>query len=216
LGKLLIWGASGHALVVADIVRLAGDHEIVGFLDDVRPERAGTSFGGATVLGGREQLGRLRAAGVEFAIIGFGDCQARVACAAVAQAAGFTLARAVHPRASLAADVVLGAGTVVAAGAVVNPASYIGASVIINTSASVDHECAIGDGAHIGPGARLGGRVGVGRGVWVGIGATLADRVRVGDGSIIGAGAVVLRDVPPGVVAFGVPARVVRAVGAGP
>ena len=38
--KLAIWGASNHALVVADIVRLLGDYEIVGFLDSVNPERA--------------------------------------------------------------------------------------------------------------------------------------------------------------------------------
>src|SRR5437667_3209268 len=54
--KLVIWGASGHALVVADAVRLSGEYEIVGFIDDVNPERAGAQFGGATILGAREQL----------------------------------------------------------------------------------------------------------------------------------------------------------------
>jgi PglD N-terminal domain len=40
--KIVIWGAGGHALVVADIIRLRDDYELVGFLDDVNPERAGT------------------------------------------------------------------------------------------------------------------------------------------------------------------------------
>ena len=32
--KLIIWGASGHARVVADIIRVAGAYEIAGFLDE--------------------------------------------------------------------------------------------------------------------------------------------------------------------------------------
>jgi len=38
--------------------------------------------------------------------------------------------------------------------------------------------------------------------------------VTIGDDSVIGAGAVVTHDVPAGVVAVGVPARVVREIGA--
>ena len=32
---LVVWGASGHARVVADIIRLSKEYDIVGFLDDV-------------------------------------------------------------------------------------------------------------------------------------------------------------------------------------
>jgi UDP-N-acetylbacillosamine N-acetyltransferase len=214
-GKLLIWGASGHALVVADIVRLLGEHEIVGFLDDVHAERAGQPFGRASILGGSDKLGALRSAGVSHALIGFGNSVRRLACARTLLDAGFVLARAVHPRAIIAGDALIGAGTVVAAGAVINPACRIGANAIVNTLASVDHECEIADGAHIGPGARVAGGVRVGRGAWVGIGATITDRVSIGAASIVGAGAVVLEDVPPGVVVYGVPARVVRTIDAG-
>jgi acetyltransferase-like isoleucine patch superfamily enzyme len=53
--------------------------------------------------------------------------------------------------------------------------------------------------------------VSVGRGAWIGIGATVRDRITIGEASIVGAGAVVVRDVPVGVVAHGVPASVQRA-----
>ncbi|MEM1276330.1 MAG: transferase [Pseudomonadota bacterium] len=46
--------------------------------------------------------------------------------------------------------------------------------------------------------------------VEIGVGAVILGRVRVGQGAIIGANAVVRRDVPPGAVAGGVPARVIR------
>ncbi len=45
--------------------------------------------------------------------------------------------------------------------------------------------------------------------VWIGANCVVTRNVRVGRGSIIGAGSVVTRDVPPGVVAAGVPARVI-------
>ena len=209
---LVIWGASGHARVVADIVRLSGYFNIVGFLDSIDPGRKGTEFSCATILGGQEQLEQLRRANVRHTILGIGDCPTRLRLAGIVRQAGFELATAIHPNATLAQDVQVGAGTVMMAGSVVNPGSTLGENVIVNTSSSVDHDCVIQNGVHIGPGARLGGGVTVGEGTWVGIGAVIKDRVKIGRDSIIGAGAVVLKDIPDCVVAFGVPAEVIRKV----
>lgn len=210
--ELVVWGASGHALVVADIVRLRGEYEIVGFLDDVNPDRQGLSFGGSHVLGGREQLARLSERGVKDLILGFGDCRARLTLGELVRRRGFSLATVVHPSAIVAADASLGAGSVIVAGSVVNPGARLGESVIVNTGATVDHECVIGDAVHLGPGVHLGGRVTVEEGAWVGIGTVVRDGVRIGAHAVIGAGAVVVDDVAPGVVAYGVPARAIRAV----
>jgi UDP-N-acetylbacillosamine N-acetyltransferase len=208
--KIVIWGASGHALVVTDIIRLCGDYEIVGCLDDLNPERHNTDFNGLRIIGGREQLDLLRHQGVGHIIFGFGNCAARLQLTELVREKGFALATAVHPRSIVADSVRVGAGSIIAAGAVVNPAAMIGENVIINTAASIDHECVIDDGAHICPGATLGGGVTIGRAAWVGIGATIKDHLRVGARTIIGAGAVVVHDIPEGVVAWGVPAKVMR------
>ena len=55
---LVIWGASGHALVVAEIIRLVNTYQIIGMIDD-KPELAGSEFAGYEVLGGRESLDSL-------------------------------------------------------------------------------------------------------------------------------------------------------------
>lgn len=205
--RLVLWGAAGHAMVVADIVQRAGQYCLVGFIDDVSLERDGTHFFGYRVYGGRASLELLLAQGVSDILIAVGSNTPRLSMAEYALERGFRLATAVHPAAVVAPDVKLGAGSVVMAGAVVNPGTLLGSNVIVNTAASVDHECVLADGVHIGPGAHLGGKVKVGRCAWVGIGASVRDRIEIGEESVVGAGAVVIRDIPPRVTAFGVPAR---------
>lgn len=52
----------------------------------------------------------------------------------------------------------------------------------------------------------------IGDNVWLGGGAIVLAGVSIGDDTVVGAGAVVTRDLPPGVVAMGSPARVTREV----
>jgi maltose O-acetyltransferase len=52
--------------------------------------------------------------------------------------------------------------------------------------------------------------IALGRNVWLGAGVIVGPGVTIGENAVIGAGSVVLRDIPPGVLAAGVPCRVVR------
>ena len=52
----------------------------------------------------------------------------------------------------------------------------------------------------------------IGNNVWICASVTVCAGVTIGDNSIIGAGSVVTRDIPPNVLAFGVPCRVVREI----
>ena len=53
----------------------------------------------------------------------------------------------------------------------------------------------------------------IGDGAWIGAGSILLPGVSVGAGSVIGAGSVVTRDIPAGVLAAGIPCRVLREIG---
>lgn len=209
--KILVWGASGHAVVVADIIRLCGQYEIVGFIDDVG-QKDSPGLAGAVVFHDRGVLDEQLANGVRRLIMGFGDCVMRLRLAEFAGERGFEFVQAIHPRATIATDTSIGTGTVVAAGAVISCGSQIGEHVIININAGLNHECLIEDGVHVAPGAVIGSHASLGRGALIGIGAVVKNRVRIGAGAIIGAGSVVVEDVPENVVAYGVPAKTRRII----
>lgn len=50
----------------------------------------------------------------------------------------------------------------------------------------------------------------IGKDVWIGSGAIILPGVKVGDGAIIGAGSLVNKEVPPGCIVGGNPARIIR------
>jgi len=98
------------------------------------------------------------------------------------------------------------------AGTVINAASVIEDLVIVNTGATIDHDCRIGCGVHIAPQCALAGNVTVGEGAFLGTGAKAIPGVQIGRRATVGAGAVVIRNIPDGAVAVGVPARVIKQV----
>ncbi|MFO6485228.1 galactoside O-acetyltransferase [Escherichia coli] len=52
----------------------------------------------------------------------------------------------------------------------------------------------------------------IGNNVWIGSHVVINPGVTIGDNSVIGAGSVVIKDIPPNVVAAGVPCRVIREI----
>lgn len=204
--KIVIYGASGHGKVVADIVSTMSTIELVGFVDDHAAHQNKT-VGRVPVLGGEEVLPEILRKGVTGVVIAIGQNDARLKKAGILKGMGFMLVTAIHPSAVLAGDVRIGDGTVVMAGVVVNVSATIGSHVIVNTGVTVDHECVIDDGCHLSPGVHLAGNVSVGKGSHIGIGACAIQNVRIGEWATVGAGAVIIRDVASGATVVGNPAK---------
>jgi sugar O-acyltransferase (sialic acid O-acetyltransferase NeuD family) len=127
-----------------------------------------------------------------------------------AERARLALATVVHPMASVARDASIGEGSILLAGAVVANACALGRGVLLGSNSSVDHDGFLGDFASLAPGATVAGTVQIGMRTALGVGANVVHRVMIGADAVVGAGALVVDDIPDRVVAFGVPARVVR------
>jgi sugar O-acyltransferase (sialic acid O-acetyltransferase NeuD family) len=113
----------------------------------------------------------------------------------------------VHPDLPRFARVSVAEGAQIHAGAIVTVDIEIGAFSILNRHVDVSHDCRIGAFTTLAPAVSLAGDVHVGEGADLGVRATCIPGVRIGAWSIVGAGAVVIRDIPAGVTAVGVPAR---------
>ncbi|MBI4874088.1 MAG: acetyltransferase [Acidobacteria bacterium] len=214
--RVVVIGASGHARVVIDILRCQNRHEVVGLLDSFKPLE--TRCAGCAVLGTVQDLeGLVRHSRVDAGVVAIGDNWTRGRIVAELRAAvpEFPFVNAIHPSAQIARDAVLGPGTVVMAGAVVNPGCRVGEFCIVNTRASLDHDCEMDDYSSLGPGAVTGGCVQIGAYSAVAIGCVVVEEIRIGKHTVVGAGATVLGDLPEHVLAYGTPARTVRARGAG-
>lgn len=199
--ELVVYGAGGHGRVVADAAAAAGFH-VLGFLDDGVP--LGREVLGWRVLGDLTWL-----VGKSWVALahGIGDNVIRERVARTAGQDGFTFTAVVHPSAVVSRHARVGAGAVVLALAALNPGAVVGPGAIVNTGAIVEHDVVVGDFAHVASKAGLAGAARLGRLALLGSGANVLPGCTVGDGSVVGAGAVVVRDVPPGVVVAGVPAR---------
>ena len=204
--KAILIGAGGHAKVVIDLFRHAGRYELVGLIDS---GTRGTLVNGVPIIGGDDELARLRAEGIAHAHVAIGNNRRRLELARELQGLGFALASAISPAAVISASVVLGSGVAVMAGAVINADSRLEDDAILNTRSSLDHDGHIGEGAHVAPGCALAGNVRVGRLAFLGVGTCAIPGTEIGEEAVIGAGSCVIRPVPAGAKAYGVPARVV-------
>ena len=193
-----IFGAGGHARVVASILRAQG-RQVAGCFDDSytgnvmggEPER----ILGVPLLGsfGDILVHRDR---IRDVFLGLGDNLARERAFLLLSREGFELPALVHPAAVLEPDVVLGDGTVVCTGAILGVQVVVGRGSLINTGVIVDHESAVGSFTHLAPRVTIAGRTTVGDRCFVGVNASIADKIAIGDSATVGAGSVILQDVP--------------------
>lgn len=205
--RIAIVGAGGFGREVFDVIDAmttnGADLEVVGFLDDGHPEAATLTPYGVPHLGPVSLLDDMPP-DIQF-IVGVGSSSdRRRIVAAFPQRTSPVL---VHPAASRGRAVELAPGTVVCAGARLTNNIRVGRHVHLNLNSTIGHDSTIGDFVTISPLAALSGYVTLENQVTLGTGVSVNPGVTIGKGTTVGSGAVVVGDLPPGVVAVGVPAR---------
>lgn len=195
--KMVIFGAGGHAKVVADIA-LKNGFEIAGFLDD---NGSISSVTGYPVLGKISDCVKYKDTCV-FAI-GIGNNAVRKKI--FDNFSDLEYPTILHPTASIGIEAKIGKGTVVMPMAVINACSEIGDFCVINSGAVVEHDCKIGNYTLVAPHATICGTVKIGEFVWMGAGCIVNQTVKICDGVTVGSGAVVTKDIAESGTYVGVP-----------
>lgn len=201
--SIAILGASGHGKVVAEIAELCGFQKIV-FFDDVKID---VIFESWEIHGNTKNL-ISKLSVFDACFVAIGDNKIRMEKINLLLSNNANIISLIHPFASVSKYSKIQKGSVVMAGAVINPFASIGIACIINTNATVEHDCLIGDGVHISPNAAIAGGVSIGNQTWIGIGSSVKQNIIIGHNILLGVGSVVLDDLPDGVTAFGVPAKI--------
>ncbi len=210
--KFVIWGSSGHAKVLTDLLEAQGHH--IGLFIDNHPN-AQPAKAGVPLLHSSAEFKKWAAAlsdrndwrGV--VAVGGGRGQERLQLLQHLTEAGIAIATLIHPAACVSPRASIGNGCQILANAIVATETTLGPGTILNHGAQADHECKIGAGVHLAPGATLCGCVEVGDHAFIGAGAVVLPRLKIGAGATVGAGAVVTKDVPHGITVMGNPARAI-------
>ncbi|MBR3471098.1 MAG: acetyltransferase [Prevotella sp.] len=194
---MVLYGASGHAKVIKDL--LESQRKIVDYFVDDNPDVK--ELCGLPV---RQDLPV-----DETVIISIGNNAVRKK---IAERIANQFETGIAISAIVASTASVGEGSVVMQGAIIQPEVGIGKHCIINTGASIDHECVIEDYVHVSPHATLCGNVHVGEGTWIGAGTTIIQGVKIGKWCMIGAGSVVTKDIPDGYLAVGNRCKLIKKI----
>jgi sugar O-acyltransferase (sialic acid O-acetyltransferase NeuD family) len=208
----VLWGATGQAKVLADIIysnggtiaKIFDNREIESPLDGVPIGYGISEF--------ESWLNNIENPENHAAIAAIGGTHGfdRFEFYKLFCSKGLLTPSIFHKTACISQSAMLGENIQILAHAFVGVETKIGHTSILNTKASVDHECVLGIGTHIAPNATLCGSVTVGDYSMIGAGSTVLPRINIGSNVIVGAGSVVTKDIPNNMIAYGNPAKIIR------
>ena len=143
----------------------------------------------------------------EVFIPAIGNTNYKLRAAELLESRGAQFINLIHPAAQIASDAQLGKGIFVFTNSVISVGARLEDFVTVNAFVLVGHDAVIGRGCNLNPSTMVTGNAKLGRGVVMGTQSSILPKKEVGEFAVVGAGSVVMRSIPPGVTALGVPAR---------
>lgn len=217
--RLVVLGTSGNALDVMDIVAAVNAQnpswDLAGVLDDAAP--VGPHPIGLPNLGRLADAAALAAPSGPLAdalfINAIGSPSSHAARPGLVERTGLPAERfavLVHPMASVSPRAMLGRGCCINFGASIAGRVSLDDHVWIGPGCILGHDSILDAHAVMAPGSIVSGSVRLGTGCYLGSAAVVRQGITIGAGALVGMGAVVVRDVAPGSVVAGNPARALR------
>jgi len=206
---VVVLGAGGTALYMAEVVERTGCLCAGGFLDD-DPKKAGETLCGLSVLG---RISDWRSLPENYLFVtslyaakGTPRYRSLVDELDIPDSRWATV---VDPTAVVSTTATIGPGTFIGPGCIVEPLVRLGRRCALLGNVYVAHHTRLGDYVVCANSASLAGGVSVGDATYIGANATLREYVTIGNNAVIGMGSVVVKDVADCVTVVGNPARVI-------
>lgn len=209
--KIIIIGAGPHAEVTIDIIEEEGKYEIVGIIDSKR--ELGSRFNKYKIIGRQENLIEIcNELNTISGLVCIGDNWSRMKVVnyIYSKLSNFNFITTIHPKAVISKNAQIGKGNVIMPGVIINTKAVVGDFCIINTNSSLEHYCNMSNYSSLSAGVTTGGFVNIGMFAALALGVTIFDRVNIGQNTVVGSGSLVTNDLPDNVLAYGIPAKIVR------
>jgi len=208
--KIVVLGAGGTGLYMADIVEQADGCQFAGFLDDDASKRPEDCCG-YPVLGPLFEWRRLPG---EYAFLTslYGP-QTNPHFSRLVESLRIPEERwatVVDQRAAVSRHASLSPGCFVGPGSVIEPMATMGPRSALLGNAYMAHHTRLGEYVACGNSACLAGSVTIGKATFIGANAAIREYTVVGAGCVVGMGAVVIHEVRNGQTVVGNPARPVE------
>jgi sugar O-acyltransferase (sialic acid O-acetyltransferase NeuD family) len=203
--KIFLFGYSGHAYVVCDIL-LAGGYHLAGYFTEHPVEKNPYDL---VYCGFEKDPQALAILDIHsyFVAVGSNSIRKKIS-EIILELSGKLPCNALSKSSVLSSKIQMGNGVMTGPACVINSGSFIGNGVICNSGSIIEHECIIGNYVHVAPGAILCGNVTVGDNTFIGAGSVIREGIKIGENVTIGAGTVVIKDIADGQTIVGNPQRI--------
>lgn len=210
---LVIFGGSGIGRIAAEIAYYVGYRDVV-FLNDREPvgQKIGMTFP-TMVVGetGDYREWMKRRADFFFAYVGLGSEQETYSKLSMIDIPDDRFPNLIHPSAMVSVFAErMEYGVLIGPGAVVGPDTIMEKHTKLLAGAYLGHNSVMREHAHAAANSVIGADVLVDRGCHIGTNAVIREKTIIGEFSLVGCGAVVVKDVSPGSVVVGNPAKPLR------
>ena len=210
--NIVIIGAGGFARevqwLINDINKVNKEWNILGFIDE-NPSNKGKELNGNIVVGSFEDILKIDNQDIYY-VCAVGDPIIKKKLVEKAEDMNLKPAILIHPSVIISEFVSVGEGSIICAGNIITVNIHIGKHVIVNIDSTIGHDAIIEDYSTILPSVNISGNTVIEECVSVGTGSAIIQGLRIGKYSTIGAGAVVVKDIPCGATAVGMPAKVIK------
>ncbi|MBH11302.1 MAG: hypothetical protein CMG74_13300 [Candidatus Marinimicrobia bacterium] len=207
--NIIVYGAGEFGSLISNIVSFHSDLNIVAFGDN-DTEKIGQLIDKSPIFSEDDLLKFAEENEIKHAITSIGNNKIRAEKYTILKNRGLHMLSLVHPQALIDTKVKFGDNVIIEMGTAIHTNSNIGNNVFLGGDALIGHHNTIGNHVLVGGNVSFGGSVFVEDYVSIGVGASIKPGVRLGKGCVVGVGAAVIKDVAPGSVVVGVPAKPIK------